>query len=190
MRAFTASAVLTAVLTASLLLGGCAATESEAAPASSAPSPQATASPEPITGAPGDSLSAEEAKQLNGQRGTLRPYEMNDGSHVLIDVEQPLPPAVKEEIAQNLGSAGNDSGSALSKLNQESSTGKTIIMVRKLHAGDGNGNAVFTWVAASYASGFPMGIMGGSADSVVSQVQPWLNSQRDPAQYEVIVVNN
>lgn len=145
---------------------------------------------EPIVGQPGDPLTAAEAKQLNGQRGTLRPYEKNDGSYVVIDVKKPLPPEVKQEVAERLGSVGNDTGSAVSKLSQETSTGKTIIMVRKLHAGDGNGNAVFTWVAGCYASGFPMGIMGGSADAVVSQVQPWVNSQRDPAQYEIVVVNN
>ncbi len=145
---------------------------------------------EPIVGEPGDPLTAEEAKQLNSQRGTLRPYEKNDGSYVVIDVKQPLPPEVKQEVAESLGSVGNDTGSALGQLDRETSTGKTIIMVRQIHYSSATGGSFFGWHAVSYASGFPMGVTGGSSDAVVSQIQPWVNSQRDPGQYEIIVVNN
>lgn len=154
------------------------------------PAPEETSPPLVVenleVGAP---LTAEQAKELNGKRGTLRPYEQNDGSFIVIDVKQPLPEPVKQEVSENLGSVGNDTGSALSKLNQETSTGKTIIMVRQLQMGDGNGNAVFGWAAASYANGFP-GFQGGSAESVAAQAQAWANTTRDPAQYEVIIVWN
>lgn len=154
------------------------------------PAPEETKIPEEVTGQPGDSLTAEEAKQLNGQRGTLRPYETNDGSHVIIDVKQPLPPVVKEEVAQSIGSVGNDIGNSGQKVLEESAaTGKTIILVRQLQTSNDAGQNITTWASMCDARGFPVGIQGGSADAVISQVQPWVNSQRDPAQFEIIVVN-
>ncbi|MGF2949490.1 hypothetical protein [Microbacterium alcoholitolerans] len=177
---------LASLALAALLLSGCTATQSQTAEPT--PAPEETQIPEEITGQPGDPLTEAEAKQLNGQRGTLRPYEKNDGSYVIIDVKQPLPPEVKQEVAENLGSVGNDTGSALGQLNRETSTGKTIIMVRQIHYSSATGGDFFGWHAASYASGFP-GFTGGDSDSVAAQAQAWAYSQRDPAQFEIIVVN-
>ncbi|BDZ39926.1 hypothetical protein [Microbacterium suwonense] len=187
--------VLASLALSSLLLAGCAPqssevlTPSQSQTADPTPAPEETQIPEEVTGQPGDPLTAEEAKQLNGQRGTLRPYEMNDGSYVVIDVKQPLPEPVKHEVADSLGSVGNDTSSALGQLDRETSTGKTIIMVRQIHYSSATGGDFFGWHAASYANGFP-GFQGGDASSVASQAQAWANSQRDPAQFEVIVVNN
>lgn len=182
--------VYSSFVLAALLLTGCApATGEGVSAATPAASPTMEATREPIVGEPGDPLTAEEAKQLNSQRGTLRPYEKNDGSYVIIDVKQPLPPEVKQEVAESLGSVGNDTGSALGQLGRETSTGKTIIMVRQVHYSSPTGGDFFGWHAASYANGFP-GFKGGDSGSVAAQAQAWASSQRDPAQYEIIVVNN
>lgn len=143
----------------------------------------------PIVVAPGDTLTAAEAKKLNGQIGTLRPYEMNDGSFIAIDVKQPLPEAVKQEAAERLGSVGNDTSSALGALDRETSTGKTIIMVRQIHYSSATGGDFFGWAAASYAAGFP-GFQGNSGEEVAVQAQAWASNQRDPAQLEVVIVPN
>ncbi|MDT0157805.1 hypothetical protein Q9R19_09230 [Microbacterium sp. ARD32] len=187
--------VLIGFVVAVLLVTGCAP-ESGGAASVSAPSPTASVSEEvaaqPISGQPGDPLTAAEAKQLNGQIGTLRPYEMNDGSFVIIDVKQPLPQAVKQEVAESLrGTSNSDLGNYFDEiLRQEGLTGKTVISVRKIHAGDGNGSDVFAWMPSTSAHGFPLGIMASSAESVVSEVRPWVDAQNDPAQLEIIVVND
>ncbi|BDZ39918.1 hypothetical protein [Microbacterium suwonense] len=180
---------LASLALAALLLSGCTATQSQTAEPT--PAPEETQIPEEITGQPGDPLTAEEAKQLNGQRGTLRPYEKSDGSYVIIDVKQPLPEPVKQEVAESIGSVENTVGSSGQKILEESaSTGKTIILVRQLQTSNDAGQNITTWASMCDARGFPLGIQGGSAEAVIAQIQPWVDSQRDPGQYEIIVVNN
>ncbi|MDT0157804.1 hypothetical protein Q9R19_09225 [Microbacterium sp. ARD32] len=193
------TALLAVPLVTVTLITGCSAETSDSADSakstathpqtSPAPTPEETQIPDEITGQPGDPLTAAEAKQLNGQIGTLRPYEMKDGSFVLIDVKQPLPEMVKQEVAERLGSVGNETGNALGALDRETLTGKTIVMVRQIHYSSAYGGNFFGWHAVSYASGFPIGVTGESSGAVVSQIQPWVNSQRDPAQFEIVVVN-
>jgi hypothetical protein len=173
-----------------VLLSGCAPEPATPVEPVSTASATATEEPDvPIVAASGDTLTAAEAKKLNGQIGTLRPYEKNDGSFIAIDVKQPLPEAVKQEVVERLGSVGNETGSALGALDRETSTGKTIIMVRQIHYSTPTGGSLFGWHAASYANGFP-GFRGGSAETVAAQAQDWANSQPDPAQLEVVIVPN
>ncbi|BDZ39925.1 hypothetical protein [Microbacterium suwonense] len=181
---------LVSLALSALVLTGCAPeTEAGAAPAPIASS-TVEATQEPVTGQPGDPLTAEEAKQLNGQRGTLRPYEKNDGSYVIIDVKQPLPEPVKQEVVEEMGSVGNDIGSVTQSMNdQTTSTGKTIVLIRQVQTSNDAGQNITTWAAGSYAKGFPIGIQGGSAEAVLAQVQPWVDAQNDPY-LEVVVVYN
>lgn len=180
---------LASLALAALLLSGCTVTQSQTAEPT--PAPEETQIPEEITGQPGDPLTEAEAKQLNGQRGTLRPYEKNDGSYVIIDVKQPLPPEVKQEVAEEMGTYGSDVGGAVNSVNDLTvATGKAIILVRQITSADGNGVTSYSWAAGSTARNFPLGVKGGSADAVISQIQPWLNSQSDQGQFEIIVVNN
>lgn len=176
------------------LLTGCTPQATEVQPVGIQPtsSPTATPTAEPLqledleVGAP---LTPAQAKELNGMRGTLRPYELADGSFIVLDVKKPLPEPVKQEVAQRLGSVGNDTGSALGALDRETASGKTIIMVRQIHYSDAYGNNAFGWHAASYANGFP-GFRGSTAEDVATQSQTWVDSQRDPTQFEIIVVPN
>lgn len=174
-----------------LLLTGCApeARGTASAPMSST-SPTAEAVKEPITGEPGDPLTAAEAKQLNSQRGTLRPYEMNDGSHIIIDVKQPLPESVKQEVAEEIaGSSDTDFGDFFAETDRQSAaTGKTLIVVRYMNASDAYGDMSTAWRSSSAAPGFPGG-SGGNAEEVAAQARAWANGQRDPASFEVIVVD-
>lgn len=178
-----------AAAVAVVLLSGCTP---QASDTEAKPSPTASATADPVqlenleVGAP---LTPAQAKKLNGMPGTLRPYEMNDGSFVVLDVKKPLPEPVEREVAERLGSVGNDTSSALGALWREEASGKTIIMVRQIHYGDGYGNKAFGWHAASYANGFP-GFRGGSAEDVAAQSQTWADAQRDPAQLEVVIVPN
>ncbi|MDT0157803.1 hypothetical protein Q9R19_09220 [Microbacterium sp. ARD32] len=186
--------VLIGFVVAVLLVTGCAP-ESGGAASVSAPSPTASVSEEvaaqPISGQPGDPLTAAEAKQLNGQIGTLRPYEMNDGSFVIIDVKQPLPQAVKQEAAEKIGrSSSTDLGSFFAETDRQSAaTGKTLIVVRYMNASDAYGNYSTAWRASSAAAGFPGG-SGGSAEEVAARAQVWANGQSDPASFEIITVLN
>lgn len=159
-----------------------------------APSPSAaqTNEPkkEPIAGEPGDPLTSDEAAQLLGQAGTLRPYEMVDGSFVIIDVKKPLPEAVKNEVVQSIGGVSNDVGSSGSRMLEESAaTGKTIILVRQLQTSNDAGENITTWASMSDANGFPVGIQGSSADAVIAQIQPWVDAQENPY-LEIVIVDN
>ncbi|MDT0157806.1 hypothetical protein Q9R19_09235 [Microbacterium sp. ARD32] len=191
------TALLAVPLVTITLITGCSAlalntaeSPKQSRKAEPTPAPEETQIPEEITGEPGDPLTAAEAKQLNGQRGTLRPYEKSDGSYVIIDVKQPLPPAVKEEVVQEMGSVPNDVGSVTqSMIDQATATGKTIVVVRQVQTSNDAGQNITTWAAGSYAKGFPIGIQGGSAEAVLAQVQPWVDAQNDPY-LEVVVVHN
>lgn len=186
------SRVVLSAAVAIVLLAGCAPQVSDAQ-VDQSPSPTLTPIAEPLkldgleVGAP---LTPAQAKELNGMRGTLRPYELGDGSFVVLDAKKPLPEPVRQEVAQRLGSVGNDTASALGALGREEASGKTIIMMRQIHYSDAYGNNAFGWHAASYANGFPIGVTASTADSLVSQIQPWVDSQQDPGQYEIIVVPN
>lgn len=180
--------VVLAAAFASALLTGCAAADgAEQVAPSAAVSAEPTKAP--IVGEPGDHLTAEEAAQLNGQMGTLRPYEQNDGSFIIIDVQQPLPDSVKQEVVESIATTdSSDLGSFFRKTDEESSaTGKTLIVIRFMSASDLNGNAITAWMASSAATGFP-GFNGGSPEDVAAQAQTWANGQRNPAQYEVVIV--
>ncbi|MGF2949492.1 hypothetical protein [Microbacterium alcoholitolerans] len=183
--------VYSSFVLAALLLTGCApATGEGVSAATPAASPTMEATREPIVGEPGDPLTAAEAKQLNGQRGTLRPYEKNDGSYVIIDVKQPLPEPVKQEVAEEIsGSSSTDLGDFFAETDRQSAaTGKTLIVVRYMNASDAYGNYSTAWRSSSAAPGFPGGT-GGSAEEVAAQARAWADGQRNPASFEVIIVN-
>lgn len=182
--------VITAAL-ALVLLSGCAPEPATSVEPSAAVS--ATPEPEKVENvAVGDALTPEQAKQLNGQRGTLRPYELADGTFIVIDVKQPLPESVKQEVIASIGASSNsDLGSFFRATDeQESASGKTLIVVRQVYHGTQyGGETVFGWAAASNASGFP-GFDGASGEEVAAQAQAWADTTRDPAQLEVVIVPN
>ncbi|MFD5224404.1 hypothetical protein ACFWHT_02145 [Microbacterium sp. NPDC058342] len=194
MRSRITPMLLAAPLAAVLLLSACAAVENGSGQPSASASPDAastTTATEPITGAPGDPLTAEQAKQLNGQRGTLRPYETSDGSFIIVDMQQPLPELVRQEVAQAIGAVGNDTGSSGSEmLAQSAATGKTIVLIRRLQTSNDAGQNITTWASMSEARAFPFGVQGDSAESVISRIQPWVDAQNNPAQFEIIVVDD
>lgn len=163
------------------------------APADPSASPEPTETEEPPVaveeleiGAP---LTAEQAKELNRKVGSKRPYETNDGSFIVIDVKQPLPEPVKQEVVENIATTdSSDLGGFFRKTDEESmATGKTLIVIRYMSASDLNGNPITAWMASSAATGFP-GFNGGSAEGVAAQAQAWANTTRNPAQYEVVIV--
>lgn len=185
--------LIAAAALAGILLTGCQKQVKDESTPAPTPSASATAEPkaEPITGEPGDPLTAEEAKQLNGQRGTLRPYELADGSWIILDVKKPLPESVRAEVAAAISSTSNaDTGAFLRSVEaQSAATGKTLVVVREIYAGErDSGETTLAWRTASYAAGFE-GIVGvATAEEAVAQIQPWIAAQRDPAQLELIVV--
>lgn len=184
-----AALLATTALALPLMFAGCAA-EPQGAPVPVVTAPESSA-PEPIAGAPGDPLTADEAKQLNGQRGTLRPYEMADGSFIIIDVKQPLPEQVVQEVVAGISaSSDSDLSSYFNAMDQqEAATGKTLIVVRQIHHGTLSGEQVFGWTAASNATGFP-GFDGTSSEDVAARAQAWATEYRDPAQLQLIVIPN
>lgn len=183
------SALIAASVLAGILLTGC--TERVQGAASPAPSPSATAeaTKPPIAGEPGDPLTAEEAKQLNGQSGTLRPYELADGSWIILDFKKPLPEAVRAEVAAAIAQSDPDDRSAFFAANdaQAAKVGKTLVVVRYFNAPDMYGNFSDAWRTTAPSNSFP-GSAGPTPEDAVAQIQHWIDDQRDPSQIEIIIV--
>lgn len=184
--------VLTAAV-AVVFLAGCAPQVGDAQ-VDQSPSPTLTPIVEPLklqglqVGTP---LTSAQAKELNGMRGTLRPYEMSDGSFIVLDVKKSLPEPVMQEVVASIGeSDSSDLGAFFRKTDEASAkTGKTLIVVRYMSASTKEGEPLTAWMASSAATSFP-GFNGGSAEDVAVQARAWADEQRDPAQMEVIIVPN
>lgn len=179
--------LIAAAALAGILLTGCQKqVKDDTAPA---PTPSASATAEPITGEPGDQLTAEEAKQLNGQRGTLRPYELADGSWIILDVKKPLPENVRAEVAAAISQSNPDDLSSFFAANdaQAAKVGKTLVVIRYINASDMDGNYFEAWRATTPSNSFEVA-PGATPEAVIAEVEPWIAAQRDPSQYEIIVV--
>ena len=185
-----AAAALLGALLAGAPLTACSGAQPRES-ASSEPTSIATVkpTPEPITGEPGDPLTAAEAKQLNGQRGTLRPYELADGSWIILDFKKPLPEAVKAEVAAAIAQSDPDDLSSFFAANdaQAAKVGKTLVVIRYINASDMSGNYFEAWRATTPSNSFEVA-PGATPEAVIAEVEPWIAAQRDPSQYEIIVV--
>lgn len=184
----TRISVVGSIALALLLLTGCSGV---AETAGTTPAPSASTPPETLDDlAVGDMLTDAQAKQLNGQVGTQRPYQQDDGSYIVIDIAQPLPESVRQEVAASIATSdSSDLASFFRKTDEESvATGKTLIVVRYMSASTPDGEPLTAWMASSAATGFP-GFHGTSAEDVAAQAQTWASTTRDASQYEVVVID-
>lgn len=194
-KRLTAAAALAAVLTVT----GCAAAPGpQTAPSTVTPTNEPT-----NAGTPGDTVDATRAAELNAAAGTLRAYELTDGSFALVDSTAPLPENVTADFEERLAAIPVATGPADSEAVElavddlayatKMQTGRNVVVVTKLwvgvpgdasvprgtqrwiHVGDSRGEAFEPW-------DFLLG--RGSADDYIAELKAGVVG--DP-QYDLVI---
>lgn len=127
-----------------LTLASCASPETPGD--TSTPSIEQTAVPDTGGLAPGDSVGAARAAELNAAGGDVRAYELRDGSFEVTEVGAPLSKSITADIESRLAgipvAAGPEDSEAIENAigdlayDTKMQTGRNVVIVTKLWVGD------------------------------------------------------
>ena len=190
------------VLVAALTLTGCAAGSSlgsSSTPGASTTTSTAPVAPPAVAPVVGAVLTSAQAKELTGSQ---KAYEMADKSLVLVQADQPLPPAVIAELTSKTDAIDGADAKAHPMASNEYgaigeaaglATGKYVFVVgRQIGslAGEGPTAQQHEFWAVSNLKLAEMGAQTVSGkDDALAWVNGWIAGQPDAATYAVIVQN-
>lgn len=129
------------VIIAGLTLTSCASPDN-----TSTPSTGQTVAPDTGDLAPGDSVDAPRAAELNEAEGALRAYELSDGSFEVVASDAPLSKSITSDIESQLAAIPTATGPEDSEAVEvavgdlvyaaKMQTGRNVVVVTKLWVGD------------------------------------------------------
>lgn len=174
------------------LLTGCTANDTQAGEPTTSRTSERSDSPveeptEPPVPHVGDLLDPAAAEALNDARGDARAYPMPDGTYVLINANEPLPPAVAESLNSHVSSlydpaASRDSFRKIQVYGYqvESATGKSVLPITQLVTSNDVGNYTIWRVVGHNDRDL------GSREEAVAYAQSIINAQPDPQVWIIV----